>query len=163
MNALLLIDLINEMVDPSDKLAGKGYAEFARVSDVPEAVKQRWTPADVDRVVHIGLQLRPDYADAVRTSLFLGKAPESGVARQHEAGAGFVQWASPRDGDLVVRKQRISAFFGAEPDVLLRGLRVRAQARFGVGTCPSRSGNPLSVQQIALTTPGQKPGPSRDQ
>lgn len=134
MNVLVLIDLINEMVDPRGKLAGKGYAEFAQVSSVPDSVAAWRDSPDIDRVIHVGLEFREDYTDAARRSLLLGKAPEFGVARRGEFGSSFVEWASPKDEDIVIRKHRISAFFGTDLDVVLRSIGADAVTIGGVAT-----------------------------
>ncbi|MGS2809305.1 cysteine hydrolase family protein [Nocardia sp. MW-W600-9] len=134
MNILILIDLINEMVDPRGKLASKGYAEFARSAGVPDAVDAWRRSNDVDRVIHVGLEFRTDYADAARKSLLLGKAPEFGVAKHGEFGAEFVDWAAPKNDDIVIRKQRISAFFGTDLDVVLRSLGATTVTIGGVAT-----------------------------
>ncbi|MGL4339386.1 MAG: cysteine hydrolase family protein [Rhodoglobus sp.] len=134
MNVLILIDLINDMVDPSGRLAGKGYAEFAQTSGVPEALERWRTSSDSDRVIHVGLEFRADYIDAARQSPLLGAAPDFGVARCGDPGANFVAWAAPREGDIVIRKRRISAFFGTDLDLVLRNLDASTITIGGVAT-----------------------------
>lgn len=122
MKVLVLIDLINEMVHPEGKLAGKGYAQFASDRSVGAAVSSWRENPEIARVIHVGLEFAPDYADAARNSLLLGKAPEFGVATSGQFGSEFVDWALPGTSDLIVRKHRISAFFGTDLDVLLSSL-----------------------------------------
>lgn len=122
MKVLLLIDLINEMVDPAGKLAGKGYAEFVSSHGTANALVEWLERDDIDRVVHIGLQFDTDYSNAARNSPLLGKAPDFGVAKAGEFGSEFASWATPRADDIVLRKSRISAFFGTDLDGILKGM-----------------------------------------
>lgn len=134
MNVLLLIDLINEMVHPRGKLASKGYAEFAMSANSATNVAKWRSSPDIDRVIHVGLEFRPDYCDAARSSLLLGKAPDFGVARRGESGAQFVEWAAPEGNDIVLRKSRISAFFGTDLEIILKSLGATKVTIGGVAT-----------------------------
>lgn len=134
MKILLLIDLINDMVHPDGKLAGKGYAQFAKARDVAASVVEWRARSEFGRVIHVGLEFEPDYANAAQRSLLLGKASEFGVAARGQFGSEFVDWAKPESGDIVIRKHRISAFYGTDLDVTISSLGAKEVVIGGCAT-----------------------------
>jgi biuret amidohydrolase len=66
--------------------------------------------------------------------LLLGRVAEFGVAKEGEAGADFVPWATPQPSDVCIKKIRISPFFGTELDAILRSLGVDTVVIGGVAT-----------------------------
>lgn len=121
-NALVLIDYINEIVHPDGKLAGKGYADFisrhdtsAKVADVLAKARQEgWI------VCHVRVGFDAGYVSHPETSPLFGAAKKFGALNQDAWGCEFVDFASSKDGEAVVQKRRVSAFFNTELDTVLR-------------------------------------------
>lgn len=133
MKALLLIDLINDMVSSEGKLAEKGYAAFADVNATAASVAA-WRAKDIFRVMHVGLEFRRDYSEKPRNSLLLGRVADFGVATSGSFGSQFVEWASPQGQDIVIRKKRMSPFFGTDLELTLRALMIEDIVIGGVAT-----------------------------
>lgn len=79
--ALVLIDFINDIVDPKGKLAAKGYARFHEkqgsltvASDLlARARAKKWA------IIHVRVGFSPDYSDSLRTIKNSLRAPRYSV------------------------------------------------------------------------------------
>jgi nicotinamidase-related amidase len=136
MNALLLIDFINDIVDPAGKLAGKGYADFAarhgtlkRVSALLTHVRRSGWP-----VIHVRIGFSPDYKEQPKASPLFGHADKLGALRLGEWGTEFHAEAAPLAGEAILVKHRVNAFVGTPLDILLKTAGVKHLAIAGVST-----------------------------
>lgn len=134
--ALLVMDLINEIVHPDGKYAADGYGAQARERGVlaraADAIA-RARAADIP-VIHVVVGFSPGYPEWPATSPVFEKAKDDGrlllgtwATQVHEALA-------PRPGEPVVVKHRVSPFHGTNLDILLRTAGVDTLLLTGVST-----------------------------
>lgn len=134
--ALLLIDFVNEIVDPDGKLAGKGYASFvarhdtlARVSATIERARANGIP-----IVFVRLGFSPDYRKCPKNSPLFGRAAEFGALKLGTWATDIHPRIAPLADDIVLTKHRVSAFFGTTLDEQLRLLGITHLIIGGVAT-----------------------------
>lgn len=120
--ALVLIDYINEIVHPSGKLAGKGYADFISRHGTSEKVAELLAKARQGGwiVCHVRVGFDAGYVCHPENSPLFGAAKKFGALNQDAWGCEFIEFASPIDGEVIVQKRRVSAFFNTELDTVLR-------------------------------------------
>jgi len=137
MRALLVIDIINEIVDPDGKLAAKGYADFIRskgtirqLNDGIRKFRREGAP-----VIFVRLAFSPTYADHPSASPIFGGARDAGILADNTWSTTIHQTVDYRsDTDLVVVKNRVSAFHGTGLAQTLRNLGVTDIYIAGVAT-----------------------------
>jgi nicotinamidase-related amidase len=123
-SALLVVDLQNDTVGEAGAFADSGAADFASRHGVLEKARRL-----VDAARDAGVQVfyvwhvdEPGHVDSTRNAkLFRDIAEADGLVRG-TWGVKPVEGLEPRDGDVVVEKQRMSAFNGTTLDTKLRGL-----------------------------------------
>jgi nicotinamidase-related amidase len=134
--ALVCIDLINEIVSETGKLSSKGYYQFVKshetLSHVAEA--QRLFRAGGDLVIHVRLGFSANYAEHSHLSPLLGKAREFKALQIGTWATEFPEKIAPLSDDVVVTKNRISAFYNTSLDTILRAQGVREIHIAGVAT-----------------------------
>ncbi|MBD5213605.1 MAG: cysteine hydrolase [Bacteroidales bacterium] len=119
-NAILVIDMENDFVMPDSPMRVMG------AYDTLPAIKKflDWGRANDWAVIYIYRIHRPSGVDA---ELFRRHFFEEGhpfcIAGTH--GAAIPDAIAPQPGDISVEKQRFSAFFGTDLDIILRGLGVK--------------------------------------
>ena len=111
--ALLLLDLQNEMVDPKGKVGGGGLAKvveergvLAKAAIALERARGRGMP-----IVFVRLGFRPDYADALSVAPRIEKLKANGAAVLGTWGTEFPAAIAPRADELVVTKQCVNPFY----------------------------------------------------
>lgn len=125
--ALLILDLQNEMVDPDGKIGRHGMAK---------AVEQRAVlaraAAAIDRartggvpVVYVRLGFRADYQDALSVAPRIDGLKAARAAILGTWGTEFPEIIAPREDELVVTKQCVNPFYntGLMNWLLARGIR----------------------------------------
>jgi nicotinamidase-related amidase len=125
--ALLVVDLQNDTVGEQGAFADAGAAQFAKRHRVLEKVRGLVESARAAGmpVIHIWHVDEPGHVDSTRNAeLFRGIIEADGLVRG-TWGARPVEGLEPREGDLVVEKQRMSAFNSTTLDTKLRGLGAR--------------------------------------
>jgi nicotinamidase-related amidase len=134
--ALILIDLINELIAPQGKLSGKGYADFAarhatldRVAALLAQVRRQECA-----VIHVRIAFSPDYREQPKESPLFRHASKLGALRLGDWGTEFLAQAAPMAGEAILTKHRVNAFVGTPLDLLLRNNRVRRIAVVGCST-----------------------------
>ncbi len=135
-NALICIDFINEIVGASGKLAGKGYYDFVTRHNTLSnlAAEQVAVRAAGGKIIHVHLGFASDYSDHPGSSPLLGGAKAGGILQEETASTAFASEVAPQDGDIVLVKKRISAFFGTGLDQILKDLGVTKVLIAGVAT-----------------------------
>lgn len=135
-NALICIDFINEIVGASGKLAGKGYYDFVTRHNTLGnlAAEQAAVRASGGKVIHVHLGFASDYSDHPGSSPLLGGAKAGGILQENTPSTAFASEVAPMDGDIVLVKKRISAFFETGLDQILRELGVGTVILAGVAT-----------------------------
>lgn len=159
-SALLVVDLQNDTVGEQGAFAGMGAAEFALRHGVVEGVKRLVEAARAAGmpVVHVHHLDSEGHVDSTDNAPLFRSIAEADALVRGTWGAGPVAGLEPQAGDLLVEKQRMSAFNGTALDVKLRGLGTRkivvcgAWTNFAVEhTC--RDGADLGYE-VAIVTDG---------
>ena len=134
--ALLAIDFVNEIVDPNGKLSGKGYGHFlerhatlTRVADLMDKSRAAGIP-----IFHVHVGFSPDYREQPVHSPLFGPARKNEVFKLGTWGSDFHHSAEPRDGEVVILKHRVSAFYGTPLDLILRNCGISDVFVAGVAT-----------------------------
>jgi nicotinamidase-related amidase len=134
--ALLLIDLINELIAPEGKLSGKGYWDFAercgtlsRVAALLEYARSR------DHIIiHVRIGFSPDYREQPKGSPLFKHIAKLGALKLGEWGTEFLPQAKPLPGETVLTKHRVNAFIGTPLDLILRNAGIGRIAIVGCST-----------------------------
>jgi nicotinamidase-related amidase len=134
--ALICIDYINEIVSQAGKLSGKGYYNFVSTHDTLNhlARAQRHFRSEGSLVIHVGLGFSANYLEHPAGSLLLGKAKEFKALQLGAWGTEFHNTVAPLEGDSVLTKHRISAFYNTALDTILRTQDIRHLYLAGVAT-----------------------------
>lgn len=123
--ALVLMDLQHGILgrhgDVGDYLARvAGAADAARAAGIP--------------VIHVAVRFRDGYPEiSPRNKGFSAIAAAGGLLESELAGQ-IVDEVSPREGEVVITKKRISAFVGSDLDVVLRAAGIDHLVLAGVAT-----------------------------
>jgi ureidoacrylate peracid hydrolase len=125
--ALLVVDLQNDTIGEQGAFASSGAAEFAARHGVVERVKRLVDAARAAGmpVVHVHHVDSADHVDAALNAPLFRSIVEEDALVRGTWGAEPVAGLEPRPGDLLVEKQRMSAFNGTALDIKLRGLGTR--------------------------------------
>lgn len=126
--ALLIIDMQNDFVLDGKPLRVAGaHGLIPKIQAVRAEFQKRSLP-----VFHIVRVHRPDGSDVeiIRQDLFR-KQPFA-VAGTH--GAAVIDELAPREGEYVMKKTRMSAFFRTELDLMLRTLQITTLVVCGIQT-----------------------------
>lgn len=136
ITALLCIDFIHEIIDTNGKLAAKGYAAFAERHGTLQCLAdlQQIVRASGGKVIHVHLGFSPDYTDHPQQSRLLGGASAAGILQSGTTSTAFYHAVAPLDGDVIIEKKRISAFFGTELESILRSFDIQEVLIAGVAT-----------------------------
>lgn len=134
--ALVLIDFINDIVDPKGKLAAKGYARFHEkqgsltvASDLlARARAKKWA------IIHVRVGFSPDYKEQPEGSPLFGGAKKFNALRLGDWGTEFHPNLLPLPDEAVIIKHRVSAFYGTSLEIMLRTYGVRTIIFAGCAT-----------------------------
>lgn len=134
--ALILIDLINDIVHPDGKLAGKGYPEYATEHGVTERVQNAVQLAHGHGIplILVKVGFRPGYVDHPEHSRLLGAAKRHEALQLGQWGTDFVDWLGDPPTVATVVKHRVCAFHGTDLDVILRSQGIERVVLGGVAT-----------------------------
>jgi nicotinamidase-related amidase len=135
-NAVILVDLVNDMVAPDGKLARRGYHDFITRHGVAASL-QRMLKFARDKgwlIVHVRVGFLPSYVEHPATSPLFGAARQFGALRLGDAGTEFNDIARPAAGEPIITKTRVSPFFGTNLESVLRNNGVKSVYIAGVGT-----------------------------
>ena len=132
--ALLVIDLQNDTVGGEGAFASSGAAAFAHAHGVVERAARL---ADAFRtagapVIHVWHVDEPGHLDSSRNAELYRSIAEADALVRGTWGAEPV--VAPKDGDIVVEKQRMSSFNSTTLDTKLRGLGITTVVCCGAWT-----------------------------
>lgn len=133
---LVLVDFINEIVDPKGKLAGKGYAAFVEKHATLDNVRKLLGAAREhgSLVVHVRVGFSPSYAEHPEGSPLFGAAKKFGALQVGTWATESHPKASPLPNEPVLIKHRVSAFYGTPLDAILRANGIHEIMVCGVAT-----------------------------
>ena len=132
--ALLVVDLQNDTVGAQGAFASAGAAAFAAEHGVVEqaaALAEAFRAAGAP-VIHVWHVDEPGHADSTRNAELFRLIVDADALVRGTWGAEPV--VLPVSGDLVVEKQRMSAFNSTTLDTTLRGLGTRTVVCCGAWT-----------------------------
>jgi nicotinamidase-related amidase len=134
--ALVLIDLINELIAPEGKLSGKGYTDFAERHGTLNRVAAllEYARSQGHRTIHVRVGFSPDYREQPKDSPLFKHASRLGVLKLGEWGTEFLPQASPLPGETILTKHRVNAFIGTPLDLILRNADINRVAIVGCST-----------------------------
>ncbi|MCD5422752.1 cysteine hydrolase family protein [Rhodococcus pyridinivorans] len=133
--ALVLLDWINEIVDPRGRLAAKGYAHYIDDHAVyPEVQREIDRARDGRLVIAVGLGFAPGYVDQPTSSPVFGKAREFGILEASTWSTEYTTRLTLPPHTVRLRKNRVSAFSSSLLDQLLRLHGVTTVRLAGVAT-----------------------------
>lgn len=135
-SAIILIDFINDIVSEGGKLSGKGYLQYIekhRVGDNVDELVRKGRSAGTP-VIHVRVGFSKNYLEHPAGSPLFGGAKKFGALSLGDWGTEFADFAVPADGELVVTKHRVSAFYGTDLDVMLRALKIQTVVLAGCAT-----------------------------
>lgn len=134
--ALLLIDLINELIAPEGKLSGKGFADFAerhgtlhKVAALLEHARRQG-----HNIIHVRVGFSPDYREQPKESPLFKHASRLDALKLGEWGTEFLPQATPLPGETIITKHRVNAFVGTPLDLILRNAGIEKVAIVGCST-----------------------------
>ena len=118
---LLCIDFINDIVSEQGKLAWKWYfnyvQEYNTISHASKLLKE-FRSEDM-LVVHCKVWFSPSYVDRPEHSPLFGKAKEYQALKLGERWTQIHDQMKPNTDEIVLIKNRVSAFFGTSLEALL--------------------------------------------
>lgn len=130
--ALLILDLQNEMVDASGKIGCHGLAKAVEQRSVlakAAAAIERARTSNVP-VVFVRLGFRADYKDALSVAPRIEKLKADKAAILGTWGTEFPELIAPREDELVVTKQCVNPFYNTG---LMNWLLARGIKRIAIG------------------------------
>jgi nicotinamidase-related amidase len=133
---LIIVDYINEIVDPKGKLSGKGYATFIEKHKTFDKLQRLLASARNKGVliIYVKLGFSSDYKEHHEQSMLLGAAKKFNALQLGTWATEIHPKVSPLAGETVLIKHRISAFWGTPLDLILRNNNVKKILVCGVAT-----------------------------
>jgi nicotinamidase-related amidase len=130
--ALLVLDLQNEMVDPAGKIGAGGLAKvveqrclLSKAAAVIAHARNNKIP-----VVFVRLGFRPDYLDALSVAPRIEKLKANKAAIVNTWGTEFPAAIAPREDEYILTKQCVNPFFNTG---LLNWLQARGIRQITIG------------------------------
>ncbi len=122
----IFIDFINDIVDPNGKLAGKGYAAFDQAHGILDKAASllSFARAQNQLILHVAVGFSAGYPEQPEHSPLFGAAKKYGALQLGTWGTQFHPKVAPLEGERVVIKHRVSAFFGTPLDSVLRNKKI---------------------------------------
>jgi nicotinamidase-related amidase len=134
--ALILMDLINELVDVKGKFASYGYPAFVKEHGILQKVNAAIGKARSKHIpiIFVRVGFSPDYREWPETSPLFGTAKEFGALRLGTWATELHESLKKTEADFLVTKHRVSAFYATSLEAILRTLRADTLLLAGVAT-----------------------------
>jgi len=134
--ALIVLDLINDIVDVNGKVGGTTVAIEARSRNI---IDKASTAMEIARrkgwlVVLVKVGFASNYHEQPKHSPFFGKAHEFRALELEQWGTEFHPELRIAKSDFVVTKSRVSAFYNTSLEPLLRAQGIERVVLLGVST-----------------------------
>ncbi|MBV7316291.1 cysteine hydrolase family protein [Shewanella sp. NIFS-20-20] len=132
---LVVIDLINEMVDPNGKMSA-AFCQFEQQHQTLNKVanllhfarEHQWT------IIHVRVGFSDDYHEVSGHSPLFANAATHGALKLSSWGCEFHPKVAPVLGESIICKHRVSAFYQTNLELLLRVAGVSDLYLAGVST-----------------------------
>jgi nicotinamidase-related amidase len=134
--ALLMLDFINEIVDPKGKFAGRGYAAFLEANGTLDRAQQLLLAARNAGmlVVHVRVGFSAGYTEHPAGSPLLGAAKQYAALQLGTWATEFHPKVAPLPDEVIITKHRVNAFYGTPLDLILRNAGIGELLVCGVAT-----------------------------
>lgn len=134
--ALILLDLINEIVDEKGKLSGKGYATFIKEHGTLENVQNAISKARKKEipVIFVNIGFAEDYSDWPENSPLFGAAKKFEALKENTWATELHSSLTKHEHDIVITKKRVSAFSGTSLEKVLKEEEIDTIMMGGVAT-----------------------------
>lgn len=133
-SALIVIDLINDIVHPDGKIArAAGHVRERGIIAKVNALSERARAAGA-MVAMVRVAFAPDYSNAPRQSPLFGRVAELGALRNGDWGTQFHADLVVAPRDWIITKPRVSALFDTDLAARLHAADIRHVAICGVST-----------------------------
>lgn len=134
--ALILIDFINDIVSEQGKLSAKGYFAFMEKHHTQKNVIQLLEHARSQQweIFHISIGFSDDYSDCPALSPMFSGAKKENALKLKSWGGDFADFIIPKENEIQLTKQRVSAFFNTELASLLEKFQIEHLVIAGCST-----------------------------
>jgi len=137
--ALLVLDLMNEIVHADGAWAHLGYGYGPQAEERQVVPKTAWAIARARErgtpVIYVTVGFSQSYAEWPKESpVFTHEGREAGLLQIGTWGQAIHDDLAPREDDRLVTKRRVSPFYATDLDVLLRTQRIEELLLCGVAT-----------------------------
>lgn len=134
MSALLVIDLINDIVHPQGKIARSAsrVAQNQVIAHTNQAITHARTQGWLLIFVKVGF--RKEYIDCPKDSPLFGAALTHGALLLDTWGTAWHEQLAVKEDDLIIIKPRVSCFYATPLEALLRAQNIKTLALTGVAT-----------------------------
>lgn len=135
--ALLVIDLINEIVDEKGALASHGYHSFMKTYNIKENVNRlihfsRNTDYILPIFVRVSFSI--DYREQLKESPIFRDADKYGIFKQNTWSTEFYENLDVTAKDIIITKYRVSPFYGTNLRLILDNYNLKDLLVCGVST-----------------------------
>lgn len=132
--ALVVIDFINDIVHPKGKIALS--AERIIKNHVIEKANQAISLAREKHwpIIFVKVGFHPSYPECPKHSPLFGKSSSLGALLLGSWGTEFHEELDFHDGDLVIVKHRVNAFYATQLEAILRANHIDTLILSGVST-----------------------------
>ncbi|KTC95965.1 cysteine hydrolase family protein [Legionella feeleii] len=132
--ALLVIDLVNDIVHPQGKIAAS--AAFIRDREVLEQVNQVIKLARQAQfpIVHIKIGFSASYIECPIQSPLFSKVKQAGALQLGTWGTEFHEKIDLQPDDFILIKKRVSAFYATNIEAILHAQKIDSLILTGVST-----------------------------
>ncbi|MBD8513643.1 cysteine hydrolase [Photobacterium sp. WH77] len=134
--ALLVLDVINEIVHPDGKYAKEGYftqVERTRLIENTQKLIHAARENDIP-IIYVVVGFSQNYVECPESSSVFSLAKRNELLKINTWGTQVYADISPRDGDIILVKNRVSPFYQTNLDLILRQLNIKSLLLTGVST-----------------------------
>ncbi len=131
---VLLLDFINDIVDPRSKIAGS--AGFIEKHNVLEKANELIAFARKNSllIAHVKVGFSEQYLECPKASPIFGRLPELQALKLNTWGTEFHPKINIKPEDAVIVKNRVSAFYATHLETILRVNSIQKLIIAGVST-----------------------------
>ena len=135
--ALLVIDLINEIIDEKGALGPHGYCDFIKKNESLEKINQLidfCNASDFAIPIYVRVEFSEDYREQLKNSPIFKDAGKFGLFKKNTWSTQFHSNLHIKDTDIVISKYRVSPFYGTNLKLILDDLKIDELLICGVST-----------------------------
>ncbi|MFW6046822.1 MAG: cysteine hydrolase family protein [Candidatus Woesearchaeota archaeon] len=135
--AILVIDIINEIVDEKGAMGSHGYYQFLKdnnsINNINNLINNFRKNKDYI-LFFIRVQFSEDYREVLNASPIFKDAPKYSILKKNTWSTDWHKDLEVHENDIVVTKNRVSPFYGTNLNLLLDNFNVSELIISGVST-----------------------------